>query len=201
VRREQRSRARRLGRFTTTFAAVVAATLVALPGEARAADDSLVSAYPVPGSALSAAPGVVVLRFAGQVSGEDSHVAVSAGGGDQVAAGDVEQPGPLELRIPVRAVGLGDFTVAYHIIFLDGGSVAGAFRFSIGTGVPPAPLSGAAKQAVTAAVAGHVHEVDGVSAVLLVADGVVALVVLFLLWARPRNGSRGGPRAWRYRDY
>jgi copper resistance protein C len=82
------------------------------------------------------------------------------------------------------------------VIFLDGGSATGAYRFSVGTGMPPAPLSFAARQTATAAVTQHVHQVDEASAVLFVIDGAVAVIVLFLLWTRPHGGRRDAG-AWR----
>jgi methionine-rich copper-binding protein CopC len=172
--------------------------LATSPGMAWA-DDSLISADPPAGAVLQALPERVSLWFAGKVSGIDSHVAVSGAGDTDVTAGEVEQPGPQQLRIRLRSTAPGDLTVAYHVIFLDGGSATGMYRFSAGTGATPKPRSAAAQQAVTAAVSHHVHHVDGASALLLVVDGVVLVGVLFLLWARPRNGRPGAASRWRYR--
>lgn len=172
--------------------------LAVSPGTARA-DDSLVAADPLAGAVLAGLPDQVTLRFAGKVSGADSHIAVSGAGGVEVTAGEVEQSGPQQLRVRIRPTVPGDLTVAYHVIFLDGGSATGAYRFSAGTGVAAAPLSVTAQQAATASISHHVHQVDGASAVLLVVDGAVLVAVLVLLWARPRNGRLPAASRWRYR--
>lgn len=165
---------------------------------AAQADDSLIEGDPRPGAVLEHAPGAVTVRFGATVYGPDSHLAVSTAVGDDVTTGETTQPAPRELRVPIAATAPDDLTVAYHVVFTDGATATGAYRFSAGTGVPPAPLSRAAEQAVTAAVAQHVHGVDPVGAALLVIDGAVLLIVFFLLWARPRNGRRAA--AWRYRE-
>ncbi|MGW5668284.1 copper resistance CopC family protein [Micromonospora sp. NPDC003776] len=200
MRRDLRLRAGRLGRHTARLAAVVMVILAALPGVASA-DSSLVSAEPASGAVLAALPDKVTLRFAGKVWGDDSHVAVFDAGGGELADGDVQQPGPEQLQLPIRLTAPGDFTIAYHVIFLDGSSATGVYRFSAGTGAAPAPLPAvAAQQTMIASVTGHQHQVDAASAVLLVIDGAVLVVVLFLMWVRPRHKRPGAARAWRYRE-
>src|SRR5690349_2138600 len=107
MRPEARPSALRLG--LATLVAVSLTVLLAAPGTARAAG-SLVSATPGPGAVLDAVPDAVVLRFAGTVSAPDSHVTVSTAGGGEVAAGEVEQPGPGLLRVPIRGTAPGDLT-------------------------------------------------------------------------------------------
>lgn len=195
-------RLRRVAGPAGRLAVIAVAAAVTVPALATAAwaDDSLVSAEPAAGAVLGEAPGAVILRFTGAVSGADSHIAVATAGGEQVADGEAVQTGQREMRQPIRATAPGDLTVAYHVIFLDGASATGVYRFSAGTGVPPAPLSATAQQQATAEVSQHRHQVDGASAVLLVVDGAVLAVVVLLLRRRPRDEHRAGKVAWRYRE-
>ncbi|WP_083802153.1 copper resistance protein CopC [Micromonospora sp. ATCC 39149] len=67
--------------------------------------------------------------------------------------------------MPLRVDAPGDYTVAYHVTFADGTAVTGAHRFSVGTGVAPAPLDDAARRASTDVVVdAHGHGIDGFSA-------------------------------------
>ncbi|KXK63422.1 hypothetical protein AWW66_03700 [Micromonospora rosaria] len=180
------------GHRRTALAAAVAAGLVALvltPGPARAQGD-LVAADPPAGATLTAAPAEVALTFGAEVDETDSHVAVLDAAGARIVEEPARPSGGAGLRLPVRIDAAGDYTVAYHVTFVDGGTATGAHRFSVGTGRAPAPLDAAARQASTDAVRTHGHTVDGFSAFLLVVDGAVLVVVLALLWLRPRNGRR-----------
>jgi methionine-rich copper-binding protein CopC len=185
------------------WVAVLIVTAIAgvgwFPGAALAAE-SLVSAIPAAGTALAAAPGAVTLRFSARIAVDDSHVAVSTGRGDGLAAGDLDQTGPNEVRLRIRPSSPGDLTVAYHVIFAGGAGATGAYRFSVGTGIAPAPLSDTAQTALGEATAGHGHGVDPIGATLLVIDGGVLLVALVLLMVRPRRGAGGPANTWRYRE-
>ncbi len=87
----------------------------------------------------------------------------------------------------------GDFTVAYHVEFRDGGETRGFLRFSVGTGIAPASATGAIERAATAALNQHRHQIDPVSAVVLVIDAAVVLAVLLLLLVtRPKQAPSGG---------
>ncbi|MFG2049433.1 copper resistance protein CopC [Micromonospora sp. NPDC048935] len=194
--RERGPRAGRWGRRAVALLAASSAALLPLPGVAHA-DNAPVLADPPSGAALTTAPGAVTLRFADDLSGDDSHVTVSDAGGRNVTVGEATQAGPAQMRAPIQPSAQGDLTVAYHVIFRDGDSATGVYRFSVGTGVAPAPLSGVALQEATSAVSRHTHQVDGASAVLLIIDGAVLLAVLFLLWSRPRTGGRA---SWRYQQ-
>ncbi|MFI0795906.1 copper resistance protein CopC [Micromonospora rubida] len=180
------------GRRRAAVAAVVAAVagLLALtPGAARA-DGGLVSADPPAGAVLTVAPAEVTLDFGAGVEEGQSHVAVLDVESRTVTDGEPTRAGSTRLRLPVSIGAAGDYTIAYHVTFTDGSTATGAHRFSVGTGVAPAPLDDAARQAGVDAVAdyGHGHGIDGFSAFLLVVDGAVLAVVLALLWLRPRGG-------------
>ncbi|MGW1059060.1 copper resistance CopC family protein [Micromonospora rubida] len=178
------------GRRRAAVAAVVVAVagLLALtPGAARA-DGGLVSADPPAGAVLTAAPAEVNLDFDAGVDEGQSHVAVLDVESRTVTDGEPTRAGSTRLRLPVSIGAAGDYTIAYHVTFTDGSTATGAHRFSVGTGVAPAPLDDAARQAGVDAVAEHGHGIDGFSAFLLVVDGAVLAVVLALLWLRPRGG-------------
>ncbi|NBE79542.1 copper resistance CopC family protein [Micromonospora rubida] len=184
------------GRRRAAVAAVVAAVagLLALtPGAARA-DGGLVSAGPSAGAVLTAAPAEVTLDFDAGVDEGQSHVAVLDVESRTVTDGEPTKAGSTRLRLPVSIGAAGDYTIAYHVTFTDGSTATGAHRFSVGTGVAPAPLDDAARQAGEKVVVGHGHGIDGFSAFLLVIDGAVLAVALALLWLRPRGGRAASLR-------
>lgn len=172
-----------------TAALLLSAAVLLLTPTAARAETGLAAADPAPGASLAAMPAAVTLRFPDDVDAGSSHVAVTAPDGSDLADGEPGQPDAAVLRQPVRVGVAGDVTVAYHVILGDGTSVTGAYRFSAGTGTAPAPLDLAGERAATSAVTGHRHEVDPLSAVLLVIDGAVVLALAGLLVLRPRDGS------------
>lgn len=156
--------------------------------EPAPAQGVLMRADPSPDAVLQTSPGAVTLTFSTEVAPELSHLAVLDGRGSSVATGDYTRPTARQLHLPVRIRADGDYTVAYHVTFPDGTSVTDLHRFSVGTGVVPAPLDAAARQVGTDAVTRHAHQIDGFSAALLIIDGLVLFGVLALLWLRPRDG-------------
>jgi methionine-rich copper-binding protein CopC len=190
MRSERRPRHRRRRHTVHSALAVTVAAVVALSPGTALADGALAAANPPAGAALTAAPQAVVLQFSDAVALDSSHVRVSAGAGAgaDLADGEAQQPGPYRIRVPIRSTSATDVTVAYHIMFADGTNATGAYRFSVGTGVPPAPLDAAARQAATASVAQHAHRIDGLNAILLTLDGAVLITVLLLLRIRRRDG-------------
>jgi methionine-rich copper-binding protein CopC len=186
---EQRPSCRRWHRTVNAALSLTAAAAVVLsPGTARA-DGALVSADPPAGFALADAPQAVSLRFTAPIAVDSSHITVSTETGGDLADGQVQQTHRDRIGLPIRSAGVGDLTVAYHVTFADGTSATGAYRFSVGTGVPPTPLDSAARATATASVSPHAHGIDGISAVVLVLDGAVVLAVLFLLRVRRRDGQ------------
>ncbi|GIF08497.1 copper resistance CopC family protein [Actinoplanes siamensis] len=176
-------------RSAATVACLVLGTILALITPVPAGAEPDLTADPAPGAILTTMPAAVTLRFSADVDLETSHIAVSGPDGAGLADGEAEQPGRTVLRQPVRAGAPGDLTVAYHVIFSDGASTTGAYRFSAGTGAVPAPLDSTAERAATSAVSRHRHDIDPFSAVLLVIDGAVLVAVGGLLMLRPRHGS------------
>jgi hypothetical protein len=173
---------------------VIVAALVS-PAPARAGG-TLVDGDPVDGGALSEAPASIGLGFSEEPDLALSHISVQTAAGDEVNAGPTVRDGEHALRQPIAVRDRGDYTVAFHVEFTDGSDLSGARFFSVGTGVPP--MSGSARrEAAVASVSAHTHGVDPLSAVMLVANLVTALVVLLLL--RRRRVSTA-PRAWRLHE-
>lgn len=157
--------------------------LLAMAGCSPAATDRGVArSDPPDGAALSAAPTAVELTVAARPEVARSHISVSTGDGAPLAAGPLTRSGELTLRQPVSIGGTGDFTIAYHVVLAGGGDVSGVRRFSVGTGIAPATRGGPQD-----AAAPH-HQIDNLSAVLLVLNGVVVIgFVAALLATKPRR--------------
>lgn len=174
-------------------AALTALTLLSYPGPGWA-DDAVSAGSPADGAALTVAPTEVRLTFSAAVEAGVSHLSVRNGAGREVTgSADPRSAGERTLWVPVTAAGPGDYTIAFHVVFTDGSQLTGARYFSFGTGVPPAAHGFADRQAAAAAAvnahAGHNHDIDPASAVLLVVDLLVAGVVGLLLVLRPRPAA------------
>ncbi|MEU8264657.1 copper resistance CopC family protein [Micromonospora sp. NPDC048999] len=167
------------------FALALAAP--AAPAAASGGDDPTAS-VPADGAALTTAPAQVELAFSRAPVAARSHLAVIGEDGRRVNRSDTPTATGHRLVQAVSIQQPGVFTLAYHVEFADGGQTQGIRRFSVGTGAPP-PAGGVPAEA--AAVSGHQHDVDPVSAVLLVIDGLVVLGALGMLLRtrRPRPVS------------
>jgi hypothetical protein len=119
---------------------------------------------------------------------DEFHVSVRDSTGTPVAVGRAERVGPDRLRQRVSIAGPGAVTVAYHVTFTGGGTLTGTLRFGVGDGV-------AAAGREPAAAGGHGHDVDPLSAVLLILDGAVAVGAVLLLMLRPRRPTAPGQPA------
>jgi methionine-rich copper-binding protein CopC len=184
-----RGASRRIVAAVLFVVAAVASTAWCAAGSAWARG-GLVDASPGNGAALRDAPREVDLTFSATPDPDQSHVAVRSDRGVPAERGAPRRAGDA-LRVPVSAGAAGNYTVAFHVEFTDGTDLVGEVRFSVGTGVPPpAAVPGADRAA--AAVPGHDHGVDPMSAVLLCADVAVLVgVVLLLLRRDPRWTVRG----------
>jgi len=165
---------------------LVAGLLLLTPAAAAAAPQS---SDPADGAALDDAPSRITLTFTREPDPDESHVTVLGGDGQSVGNTDRPARDGLSLNQPVTIQQPGDFTIVYHVVFADGGQEQGSRRFSVGTGAAPDP-------AAAPPAAAHAHSVDPVSATLLVIDGLVVIVAVFLLMTR-RPGAE--PKAWRLR--
>lgn len=168
---------------TLLLALALAGFVLGTPA-AAAADSGPTSSNPAAQAVLAAPPAAVELTFPAAPDPDFSHVSVLTADGTRTNSGALTRSAGRTLRQPVSIGSSGDVTIVYHVLFTDGGESTGTLRFSVGTGVPPAPLDSAARRAATAALDVHEHQVDPVSATLLVIDGLVAFGVLGLLYLR-----------------
>lgn len=173
---------RRLG--TVLLAVALAGGVLGTPAAAVTAGSGPTSSNPAAQAVLASPPEAVELTFRAAPDVDFSHVSVLAADGGRANSGALARGTDRTLRQPVSIDAPGDVTVAYHVLFADGGESTGTLRFSVGTGVPPASLDPAARQAATANLDVHQHQVDPLSATLLVIDGLVAFGALGLLYLR-----------------
>jgi methionine-rich copper-binding protein CopC len=145
---------------------------------------AVTSTGPADGATLARAPTEVGPAFTGAVDPNRSHIVVTDGSGTASArtAGVLRRPAPRRLSQPTSATAAGEVTAAYHVTVTDGTALGGSLRFT-------APSGNDAGQ--SAPTSGHRHDIDPVSAVLLVADGITVLAVVVLLLRRPRRNSPG----------
>ncbi|GAA5179088.1 hypothetical protein GCM10023322_08010 [Rugosimonospora acidiphila] len=175
--------------FAVLFAAVLAGT-----GAPAWAGPRTVASTPADGAVLSAAPSEVELSFTGTPDPDSSHAAARTGSGTTVPSGPLRRVGRHGLRLPVTVTAHGDYLVAYHVEFTDGTDLVGAVRFSVGTAAPPALADAVTQGAERQVAAAHHHDIDPLSATLLVVDGFVLLFVILLLRVRrpPRRFDESG---------
>lgn len=180
-------------------AAVALAAGVALALLAEDRDHAAVtSTSPAGGATLAQAPTEVGLAFTGPVDPNRSHVLVTDGSGAPLTTGALRQTGPQRLSQPISVPAAGEVTVDYHVTFTDGAALTGSWRFTVGSGSlgsgslgSGAVGSSTAGSGQPAPTSGHQHDIDPVSAGLLVADGITVLAVLVLLLRRPRRRASG----------
>ena len=171
------------------LAAVLAVVLaVVLANGPRAGGRAAVrSTSPADGATLARAPTEVALSFTGPVDQSRSHIVVMDGSGAASvrSAGALRQTAPGRLSQPITVTAAGEVTVAYHVTFTDGAELAGSLRFTAQSGAAagqPAPAP--------ASTSAHQHDIDPVSAGLLVVDGIAVLAVVVLLMRRPAPVGR-----------
>lgn len=117
--------------------AVVAAVGPARPAGAHAA---FVSSDPEPGSRLSAAPGVVVLRFSEPLIPDLSEAVVVDPNGERFTS---EPTGDRSLEVRLRTTAPGVYDVKWRTVSpLDGHTLRGSFRFGVGTDPGPGAEGG-----------------------------------------------------------
>jgi methionine-rich copper-binding protein CopC len=155
---------------------LTAAPLGRAPGTAAA----VASSSPADGATLATAPTDVDLVFTEPV--DRFHVAVVDSAGTVVARGRARIGRPEQVRQPVVVTVPSAVTVAYHVSFASGQELTGTIRFGVGTAADRAPAP---------PDVAHGHDMDPLSAVLLVVDGAVVVgAVLLLLFRPPRRPVR-----------
>ena len=161
---------------TGAGAALVLLLAAAVAGGPEPATVEVTGTTPADGATVTSAPGAVDLAFTAPV--RTFHVGVRDASGTEVAVGPARLLAPDRLRQAVAISGPGEVTVTYHVVSVDGADRSGTVRFGVGVTVAP----GADAPAAT-----HGHDIDPLSAVLLVVDGVVAVGAVVLLLRRPRR--------------
>jgi copper transport protein len=137
------------GRSICVAAAVAMAAVFALP-LAVSAHALPQSAIPAQGSEVQTAPSVVEITFGETPDPRLSAITVVNGSGTSVDAGPTAVvPGhPLELEVPLKAIGNGVYTVTWKTVSeVDGHLATGAYAF--GVGVSAAGASAHATKSVT----------------------------------------------------
>jgi copper transport protein len=132
----------RLGRATLVLLVVLGSSLLLPRGVAAHA--LLIASDPAAGETLSTQPTNILLTFGEAPDPKLSTVRILDAAGNDEAAGPVEAvPGRSDqLRVLVRQLSDGVFTVAWRTVSaVDGHVAAGSFAFGVGV-PPPAELSG-----------------------------------------------------------
>lgn len=204
--RAARGRGAHARRAGALAGSALAALLAAAPAAALA-HTSLVAAEPAPGGVAAEAPRALTLRFDEDVAARLAVVHVVGPDGRRVDRGTVAPASGATrlLRVPLRGAERGGaadgtYAVAYRIVSVeDGHTIPGGYRFSIGRGGPPPPVS-------LGALIDGVGPAPGAGAELDVARGlrdgglVVALgglIALLMVW-RPALADVADPSpAWR----
>jgi copper transport protein len=123
--------------------------LLAWPGAQQAmAHAGLVRADPPPGATLTTPPKEIRLTFSEQPEPSLSEIHVLDSGGAAYQGGRVGPSGgsPLSLRVPVRPLGRGTYTVSWRVVSADDGhATAGTYAFGVGI----SPKGGAAVTTTT----------------------------------------------------
>jgi hypothetical protein len=114
---------------------LVAGALVIGSSPARA-HAFLDHASPAVGSSVPSAPPVVTLWFTQDLEPAFSGVTVTNEAGQRVDLGNAQIPqgSPAELRIRLRPLPPGTYTVSWHVVSVDTHPTEGTFTFDIGSG-------------------------------------------------------------------
>ncbi len=119
----------------TIGAAAVFAAL-ALGAPAVQAHAFLDHASPAVGSSVPAAPATVTMWFTQQLEPAFTTAAVTDQAGNSVDTGpaQVDPKDPTELRVPLKRLPPGTYSVAWHALSVDTHTTTGHFTFTVGGG-------------------------------------------------------------------
>lgn len=117
-----------------TAAAMAAGIAMAATGAAARAHAFLDHASPGVGSTVAAAPPVVSLSFTQELEPAFSSVTVTNEAGQRVDLGNAQVPPgtPAELRVGLRPLSPGTYTVSWRVVSVDTHPTEGRFQFTIG---------------------------------------------------------------------
>jgi methionine-rich copper-binding protein CopC len=115
--------------------ALVAAAAVTATAEARA-HAFLDHSSPAVGSSVLASPPIVILWFTQDLEPAFSSVQVTNDAGQRVdlANAQIPQGSPAELRIGLKSLPPGTYTVSWHVVSVDTHPTEGTFTFEVGSG-------------------------------------------------------------------
>jgi copper resistance protein C len=115
-------------------AAMAAGICVLAIGPAAQAHAILDHASPGVGSTVAAAPPVVSLSFTQELEPAFSSVTITDASGQRVDLGNAQVPpgAPAELRVGLRPLPPGTYTVSWRVVSVDTHPTEGRFQFTIG---------------------------------------------------------------------
>ena len=113
-------------------AAILAA--ITLPAPAAEAHAFLDHASPGVGSSVPTAPAAVTLWFTQQLEPAFTTAIATDASGTTVAAGPaaIDPQNPMELRVPLKPLPPGIYTVNWHALSVDTHTTTGHFTFQVG---------------------------------------------------------------------
>ena len=117
-------------------AAAVLAGAVTLGAPTVQAHAFLDHAIPAVGSTVPTAPETVTMWFTQQLEPAFTTATVTDKSGDSVDAGpaQVDPKYPTELRVALKKLSPGTYTVAWHALSVDTHTTTGHFTFTVGSG-------------------------------------------------------------------
>jgi copper resistance protein C len=120
-------------RMFVAAAVLAGATLGAATAQAHAFLDH---ATPAVGSTVPTAPETVTMWFTQQLEPAFTTATVTDASGNTVDAGpaQVDPTDPTELRVPLKKLSPGTYTVAWHALSVDTHTTTGHFTFTVGSG-------------------------------------------------------------------
>lgn len=118
---------------TLALAVLATALLAAQEAQAHAFLDH---ASPSVGSTVPAAPAAVTMWFTQQLEPAFTTAQVSDKSGNNVGIGNaqVDPKDPTKLRVPLKALPPGTYTVMWHALSVDTHTTTGHFSFTVGGG-------------------------------------------------------------------
>jgi copper resistance protein C len=118
------------------LAALVAGAAAIGAGSAVRAHAFLDHASPAVGSSVPSSPQVVTLWFTQDLEPAFTDVKVTNDAGQRVDLGNAQIPqgSPAELRIGLKPLPPGTYTVSWHVVAVDTHPTEGTFTFQVGTG-------------------------------------------------------------------
>ncbi|GGM52625.1 hypothetical protein GCM10011608_41910 [Micromonospora sonchi] len=190
------------GRIYAGAAICLAALVAVLMLVGRAGTDAeawraveVLAMEPADGAVLPDQPTTVRIRVAGEPDPGRSHIVVYDADRIRLNVGSAVLDADDGLRQHIAVTRPGQLAVAYHVVTVDGGTVSGIARFTVGSPDAAAPAGSApagsapAGSAPATDDAAHTHGVDPMGAALLALDGLVLLVVVVLLLRRRTRGA------------